>query len=139
MKLDSVKRILVEDFPSKYRDLLDPLLGIVNNFMENVTVLLTKNISFEDNILCQVKEIDVTAPIAPSTPYTFRNEIGNRVGAFQCRGIIVKNVLNLTDNTPLTGAPFISFANTQQSQIRIDNITGLTSGKKYRITIICLP
>jgi hypothetical protein len=133
-KLPPFKRLIMEDFPSKYQDLLDKLLYGINQFFESVSNSLNKNISFEDNIACQVKELVLTAPITQAKPASFVNTLGR-----PCRGVLLINAENLSDaNSPLTAAPFIQFTGAAD-QIVITNISGLTSGKQYRIKIICLP
>lgn len=133
-KLPPFKRLILEDFPSKYQDLLQKLLYGINSFFESVSNTLNKNISFEDNIACQVKELTFTAPITQLRPLSFINELRR-----PCRGVLLINAENISDaNAPLSAAPFIQFTGAAD-QILITNISGLTNGKQYRIKIICLP
>lgn len=132
-KLSTVSRFIKEDFPSKYSDLTEKLLSPLNAFIETVAQALSNRLTFKDNFACQVVDLEVIAPVNPDNPKSFLRTITG-----PCGGILITNVLNVTSpTTPLTAAPFVTFENTA-SQIKVTNITGLTDGSKYRLTMVCL-
>jgi hypothetical protein len=134
MKLNTIKRITLEDFDPKEQPLMSKLLYPLNTFMETIVNAMTSRLNFQDNFAAQVKDLEVTAPVAPATPISFKSTL-----ASPCRGIFVVNVENLTNPAAtLSAAPFCSFTNTGSGQIQITNITGLNSGDKYRVKLICL-
>jgi hypothetical protein len=129
-KLPPVKRLSVEDFNKDDQPLMEKLLEPLNMYLESVYYALNKNITFTDNIASQVQTVTVTAPVTDLT-------IANTLGA-PCKGILVVNATNIDQPTErLATPPFVQFTNTTQG-IKLTNVTGLTSGKKYELTIICL-
>lgn len=49
---------------------------------------------------------------------------------------LVTTPLSASNNSDITGAPFVQFIMSSDGQIQITNITGLTAGKSYTIRII---
>jgi hypothetical protein len=131
MKIPSLKRLLIEDFPNQDKGFLGSLFYIINQGFEFLTLALNKNLTFEDNMRAQIKEIKVTAPL--SNPIFVKNELG-----LPCKDIWITNVTNVSDTTYLSAAPFIQFDNVA-NQIRINSIVGLSAGKTYIIRFICQP
>jgi len=131
MKIAAIKRIIREDFPREYQGLMDKLLYPLNQFMESVGLALSNNLTIRDNMAAQEITIEVSSLPTVSDPISFKSTLNG-----PCRGIICINVDNQTDNTVLSGAPFLTFENSG-SQVRITNITGLTNGKRYLLTLYC--
>lgn len=80
----------------------------------------------------QVKELTVTAPVTVDKSVTFKKEFTG-----QCKGIVIAEVVPETAGEILASSPFVQFDNTDTG-ISIYNITGLVSGRKYRIRLLCL-
>lgn len=129
MKIQPLKRLLIEDFPDQDKTFLGNLFYIINQGFESVTTALNRNLTFEDNFKAQIKEIKVTAPFTDAI--FVKNDLNVPV-----RDVIITNVTNLTDTTLLTAAPFLELDNNGE-QLKIKNVVGLTAGKTYRIRFIC--
>jgi len=56
MKLPVIKRINKGEVNSPLW--FDPILSILNTFMERVVLCLTKRFTFRDNLMCDIKSID---------------------------------------------------------------------------------
>lgn len=134
MKIRKINKILTEDFPEKYRELVSKLAFTLNPFLDNLVESLDGNLSFTDNIDSEIKELvvrpDVDLPLKVKTELNF------------CNSIIVTRITNL-DNTSavLASAPFVEFTNRDEGGfklIEIKNITGLVTSNKYRIRLILL-
>jgi hypothetical protein len=128
-KLGIIKRLVDNDFPSKkYNDLLPNLFGAINQFIDQVTYALNKNITFTDNFAAVDSEIQVTGNGAGSFikwPYTT-----------PCKGAMVLSVTNNTNSSAvLSSAPFIEFE-ASAGQITIKNITGLQTNNKYTLRVV---
>lgn len=127
-KFSSVKRLILEDFPQKYNDLTSPLFTLINDFFQQVTSVLNKGLTFNDNFQAYDTEFIVTTPL---TVLSIQNSTNLSI-----RGSLVLRVDNLTNPTVLlTNAPFIEFQ-TSGNQIKIRNITGLATNTKYRIRAV---
>jgi hypothetical protein len=133
-KVKRINKIITEDFPSKYSDLVGKLAFALNPFLDNIVFSLNNKLTFTDNLDAEVRQLEITPdldlPVKLSTSLNF------------CNGVIITRVTNLTDSTAtLSASPFIEFDNLDEDGsrlINIKNITGLTSSSKYRIRLILL-
>ena len=91
------------------------------------------NLSLRDNILCTVKELDITAKPdgTPTTTSIIQLDISGRID-----GVIVISAINQTNSGvyPTSGV-FVSWVQTQNG-ILINNITGLPSGQKFKVKMV---
>lgn len=134
-KLPSWKRIIEQDYPQKYQDLIQQLAVPLNYGIEVLYSLLNGKLTFKDNIASTIKELDVQVDSSgkPLTTTTIKKTSSDRI-----EGIIVVRAQNLTNSTiyPSSGV-FISYTETTDSII-INNITGLQANNFYRINVIAL-
>lgn len=134
MKTATFKRLTKEDFDEQYSELIDQLGFILNNDIEGLYNILSRNTSLADNILCTVKDVPVIVDENgfPTNSATFAIDNKN----MRVRGCQVIKAINTTNSNayPL-GAPFISFT-PASSQVKIDHVTGLQPGQNYTLTII---
>lgn len=134
-KLPSWKRIIEQDYPQKYQDLIQQISIPLNYGIEVLYNLLNGKLTFKDNIASTIKELDVQVDSSgkPLTTTTIKKTSSDKI-----EGIIVVRAQNLTNSTtyPTTGI-FISYTETTDSII-INNITGLQANNFYRINVIAL-
>lgn len=134
-KLQSFRRIIIEDYPEKERELVGKLASSINIFAEDVTATLNKNVSI-DNLAETQKNITITVdasgvPTRPAQVLTGLNKT--------CAGTLVIKAINNTTvaNVP-SATPFITFTNNAASII-ISNVSGLTANEQYTLTIKLYP
>lgn len=131
MIFQSLKRLVIEDFPQDQQALVSKIAFIYNPVVDQLNTMFNKNIDF-NNLNQQIVSIDVIvdktgAPIsALQVATTLKTAI---------QGASVIFAYNNTDNTPVTGAPFLTFTR-NVSSITITNITGLSANKKFTLTVI---
>lgn len=125
-----LRRIVSEDFPQKYNDLLDKLLYPINSMIDSVSSALNNNLTVADNLSAQETVLDVTAPV--TAPIFFKSSLK---GA--CRGIICIEAQVVGNGSSPTGQPFFTFENSGD-QIKVTNITNLVSGTRYNLRIYAL-
>jgi hypothetical protein len=134
-KLPSWRRILEQDYPQKYQDLIQQMSIPLNYGIEVLYNLLNGKLTFKDNIASTIKEFDVQVDAngKPQNKITIKKASDDRI-----EGLIVVRAQNLTNSTtyPSTGI-FITYTETTNTII-IDHITGLQTGNLYRINIITL-
>jgi hypothetical protein len=132
--LPSIKRINTTDFPEADQDLVSKLGGLVNDNTQPVYDALNKKLTFDDNFLGGIKDVQVTVN-ASGVPINTTIII---TGVSQPKGVIVIGASNLT-NTGLfpTGAPFISY-NVVNNGIQITHVTGLTANNTYSLRVLTL-
>ncbi len=127
MKLNSPRRLVKEDYPAKYRDLMDKLVSSINEFMGEVSQGFNKRLNFNDNF----EAFEVEISYVGGGTVRVRNDLQKTI-----RGANVLRVDTLSNSAELlTGAPFIQFTNAT-NEIIIKNITGLTVGNKYTIRVV---
>jgi acetaldehyde dehydrogenase (acetylating) len=135
MKFTSIRRIIKEDFPSKDRELVGKMAQPINNMFQFQATVFNNGITFSDNINCQIKDIDITVDATgkPTSAVVFKSTLKT-----SSQGILVIKATNLTNSDIYpTGAPFVS-SSENNSQITINNVTGLQAGQKYTLRIISI-
>lgn len=129
MKIQSPKRIIVEDFDSEDRNTVEKLGFTVNTFNEDVFNAMNKNLTIEDNLNQQIKtlsNIEVDGSGKPITSLAFQNNLKGKIQGTQ--------VIRVLGGIP-TAQPFITFTESN-NVVTINNISGLASGTKYTIYVL---
>lgn len=100
-------------------------------------LVFSKNITFQDNILCQLKQLTVTTSATYGTPPvldTFTPIIYQSTLKAPVTAIMLASIRRI-DGEPLTEAVSLC-ARTDNSSVRIDYITGLSPGVSYAFTVL---
>ena len=128
MKLQSPKRIMVEDYQDDDQAMAGTLGGTLNTFNEEVYLLTSGNVTISDNLNQELKTITVTVDSdgKPKTTVDFKNNLSGKLqGISVIRNFGVESV---------TSAPFIEFSETS-SVISISKIIGLVADKEYQLVM----
>lgn len=134
-KLSNPTRVTKENVPKEYQDIVQSVGGPYNAFSDEVYFALNGNLTVSDNLNMRYKVIDlsVNASGNPIIATQFKNTMNVKP-----TGILVIKVENLTNPTVYpTGAPFASYSE-NGGVITLNNITGLSTGNKWRITLLTL-
>lgn len=132
-KVTNLKRINKEDFPVEDHEFVGKLAFILNPFFEQIVTAFNKNIDFDNlNQEFIFFETEVDDKGKPKKDREIKTLLRSRP-----RGIMCVSANNLTDNTPVTGAPFISYT-INNNVISIQNITGLPANKRFRLSLIII-
>jgi hypothetical protein len=85
-KINQAKRIIKEDFESKYNSLIDKLGFSLNPIIEQLVIAFNKGITFEENLNSEIKSVDieVTEDGIPKTEVQFQSSLFNKI-----QGILV--------------------------------------------------
>jgi hypothetical protein len=132
-KLPGYRRILEQDYPQQYQDIVRQLSVTLNYAFDTIFQLLNGKLTFADNIASTVKEVSVKVDAAgiPQTKVTITKSSTDKIA-----GIIVARVINADNSTIYpTGGVTISYTETVDSII-INHITGLQANSNYNINII---
>jgi hypothetical protein len=131
--LQSFKRIIVEDFDSKDRDLVSKLAYAINNFAEDVINAFGNEITIEDNLNIVKKDFSVTVDKNGRTVGSATLKTGLN---HTCDGITVIRATNLINSSHIpTATPFVTFTE-NSGLITISNISNLTAGEQYKLKLI---
>jgi len=130
MKIQGIKRITVEEFKPDEQQLVGKLSFILNNFMEQVTNVLTNNIDY-DNLNREVINFSVVTDATgkPKNPLQLQLTLRTRL-----KGFNVLKADNIQDGASLTGAPFIVYT-TNGSLVTVTQVLGLPADKKFSFTV----
>lgn len=132
MKINSVKRLNKEDFPDEDQELIEKLSYSVNPFFEQIYSAFTNGLTFKDNFYGQAvtltTKVNANIPVNNEIKYTLKT---------RPQTILVLNVVNNTDNTPLTGSPYAGFR-LNGNNLTIEYITGLVDNKEYTLSLFIL-
>ena len=132
-KLQSFKRINVEDFEQKDKAVVAKLAYAINNFAEDVLNAFNNQVSIDDNLNITKKDFIVTVDGNGKV-------IGNsslRTGLdHPCLGITVIKAINNTVSTRIpTGTPFVTFSE-NSGLITILNVTNLQASNQYSLKLL---
>lgn len=131
MKLPQTKKILREDVKDAPA-WINGILGPVNSFMENVYQALNRNITFQENVGCFVKDITYkttsTYPVEES--FSFTNEL-----KVKASGLWVMQAVEKGSYIPAPGPVYAPWVE-DNGMIVLSPITGLEADKIYLIRLL---
>lgn len=130
-KVNNIKRLVKEDFPQQYQDLIDKVAFVYNPLAEQIIYAFNKNIDF-DNL--NQEFLTITVKVDGSGVPVNNSEIKTSLKT-RVKGLEVIRADNTTDNATLTGAPFIVFT-VKNNIITISQVTGLVPDKDYSVGVI---
>lgn len=131
MKVNNQKRIIKEDFPDKYQDLIDALAFALNPFLEQVTNALNKNID-TDNLVDDYVTISVENVSGNlKMPVEIKNTVKTRLKGISC--IQAQNTTNT--NVYPTSAVFVVYTITSNNIIKVLKVLGLPDNNKFSLTL----
>lgn len=136
MKLPNFRRIFSSDFKEEFKQVMDQLGILFNGALEPVYNALNNNLTFADNFLATVTDINVSvnANGTPNQATSFKLSTNQK----STSGIFVINAFGANDSTLLPEAGvFIAFSQNGNS-VNITSIKGLLPSITYTIRIVCL-
>lgn len=134
MKVNNLKRIVVEEFSQEDQALVEKLSFSLNPMLDQLTTAFNKNIDF-DNLNQEVVEFvtEVDNSGRPKVTTELKSGLRTRV-----RGYLVIRAQNENPNGPLPlSTPFISYAQNELG-VRVLGVTGLPANNKFRLTVIAI-
>ena len=134
-KLNSYSRIISNDYDGDNQPLIEKLGAQINDGFSPLYSALSNRLTFEDNFLCTVREVEVTvgADGIPLTRTSF--SLSNNLPV---KGTLVVGLTNKTNAASYpTASPFVSYSQ-NANLLFIDNITGLVPNNRYIVKIIAI-
>jgi len=130
----SWRRIIQQDYPSQYQDLIGQIALPINWGFDTIFRALSNGLTFASNIQSTINtfQVVVDANGNPTSNITINKDVP---GVSLIGVVVVKAVNNTNSNVFPTGSPFVSYTETS-NQIIINNISGLQPNNNYSITII---
>jgi len=131
-KIPVQTKLLLEDVPEEHRDWMSKFIIPVNQFQSAAVAALTSDLSLSENLRCQIKEITFVNNAA-SFPLKFAYALKSRPLM-----VLKANVVDISSApAALTSAIDIpDWELSQNIEIQINTITGLTADHKYRLTVV---
>lgn len=127
--LPDTRRLNREDFQDA-PNWIDPMLTVINAFMDSVYNIMNRNISLTQNLNIQIATINVeTDSNGDIKPVKLKTTIRGRVA-----GVTVIRVIS-TDTSSIS--PFVSFTQ-NENILTISNIASLNSNQKYKIILLVI-
>jgi hypothetical protein len=131
-QIPALKKIIVEDFPKQYQDLISKLAYPFNNAIETIISTVNGELSF-DNFTWQYKSITFTVNADGSLPTSAAFSLST---TGQPLGMSVIKVVNNSSTAPLTSAPFAVYSIGNNNLVTFSQITGLAAGSNYTVNFI---
>lgn len=133
MKLGNFKRLISNDYKQDYQALIEQLGLSLNNGIEQLFTAVNGKLTFEDNFLSTVKDIEILVDATGKPMNTASIALSNNNTV---KGCLVLSAINKTNSTTYpTGTPFISFTQ-NGTTLYIDNITNLQPNNRYLVKLI---
>lgn len=135
MKLPSFRRIIEQDYPEQYQELVKQLSVSLNYGLEVIYSLLNGKLTFADNIASTIKEVQVKLDSSGNlqTPVSITKSTSDKI-----LGLMVVRVNNLTNPTIYpSGGVIVSYTETTSSII-LNNIKGLQADYIWAINVIAI-
>lgn len=127
--LPDTRRLNREDFQDA-PNWIDPMLTVINTFMDSVYNIMNRNISLTQNLNIQIVAINVeTDTNSDIKPVKLKTTVRGRVA-----GVSVIRVIT-TDTSSIS--PFVSFTQ-NENILTISNIASLNSNEKYKIILLVI-
>lgn len=137
-KLPSINKISKEalkDAPSW----VDGLIGPINSFFETVYYAFNKNITFEDNFVSQMIELQFRTGGTYISDNVFPDLTFNRSIPTKTKGIIILSITRDSDNyTPITSGGNTIQWEDRNGLIDIHYISGLEDSKSYKLRLLLI-
>ncbi len=132
MELPSVKKILREDVKGA-PSWINPVIDAFNSFAETVYLAMNRNITFSQNISCQIKEISYKTPSTYPTGVEgveFQSTLKTKA-----QGLFVMQVVEKLTYLPPPGPVYVPWTE-DGGVIVLGTITGLEADKNYTIRLL---
>ena len=127
--LPDTRRLNREDFQDAPA-WIDPMLVVLNAFMDSVYNIMNRNISLTQNLNIQIATINVeTDSNGDIKPVKLKTTVRGRVV-----GVSVIRAIS-TDTSSIS--PFVSFTQ-NENILTISNIASLNSNEKYKIILLVI-
>lgn len=128
-RIPTISKLSTEDFKDQ-ASWIGQLLTVLNTFMTGVLQVLNKGITFTDNFNAQIKQLDFVMA-SDAFPLSFSCTLSTKP-----TGLWIMKAEEVS-GTPaiLTSALFADWSYSGGA-VAIRNISGLTNGHKYRISVI---
>ena len=130
--LPTIQRLKYEDYArqTNWQDAFRALVQSLNLFIPTVYTLLNGNVTYQNLTVPQLYSVTVTA--ATVTSFTFNNPLMIPPSA-----VLVGNIWSGVPSTHPASAVQV-FWHVTSNQIVVDNVTGLSAGTQYVLTLVVL-
>lgn len=124
------QQIVPEDFKREEQEVASKIADPFNTYVEQLNEILDQGLTFADNLRADIRSIEVTG----GSPITFSySQQAKPVGLW------IVSYSNLTTPTEvLTTAVQAQWTYDGRGNITLNNLTGLTGGDKYNVTLIAI-
>lgn len=124
------QQIVPEDFRPDEQELAAKIADPVNTYIEQLNGILDNGLTIADNLRAEIRVVNVTG----GQPTTFSYARSSKPV-----GLWVIDYSNITDPTEvLSVAVQAKWSYDGRGNITLNNVTGLTGGEKYNITLIAI-
>lgn len=124
------QQIVPEDFKPDEQEMAGKIAGAFNPYVEQLDNILDNGLTVGDNLRAEIRVVEVTG----GQPTTFSYARSSKPV-----GLWVIDYRNTTDPTEvLTVAVQAKWSYDGRGNITLENVTGLTGGENYNITVIAI-
>jgi len=137
-KIPAVKSIRIEDISPEAPQWINNLLSPLNSFMENIYSALIKNITFQDNIACMIKDLEFRTLSTYSSSQGFDSININNTLKTTAQGLFIMQLYNASDPYSIITNATTPFWLDDNGIIKIQYITGLADSTNYKGKVLII-
>jgi hypothetical protein len=132
--LPTVKSIRREDIGPEAPGWVDNLLAPLTTFMESIYSALNKQLTFQENIACTIRDFQFSTSSTYNTgDFTAINfPSGLRTKPIGC---MILQITNTTDASVITSAVSLAWEDLS-GNIKINYVSGLTNSRQYNMRLL---
>lgn len=127
-KINSTKRLVLEDFPSEVRSWLTKLIQPLNQFTSEVIAALSSGLTIADNL--KAKKYDVTIAVSQAYPIKLAYTLNEKPTSVQ-----VAYCMEDTGSPTTPTAAYCVWWSYSNSELSVTMI-GLDTAKRYKLVLI---
>ena len=137
-KIPAVKSIRIEDISPEAPSWVNNLLSPLNSFMETIYSALIKNITFNDNIACMIKDIDFRTPSDYTSANNFETINITNTLKTTAQGLFIMQLYNNSDQYSKIVSAVTPFWLDDNGIIKIQYISGLSNSINYKGKVLII-
>lgn len=135
-KLPSIKKITREDLKDA-PDWINQLISPLNSFMESVYQTLNKQVTFSENVACQIREVEFKTSSTYSTGTFEAIEFVSNLKT-KAKGLLLMQIYEKSDNfNAIKQAVSMDWLDVNGT-ITIYHVSGLSDSKNYVLRVLVI-
>jgi hypothetical protein len=137
MKFAQPAKLDKASFEGQEGEWVDKTIATINGLIDSLVTALGGSLDLVENLGCQIHTFSHTAATATVADFPYDFKLSTK--SSKATNIQLATVVDVAPTRTNNGETTIEWEDLKTGNARIRNVTGLTAGKKYSITVIVYP